>query len=79
MDVSQNNLKIIWSTVVSIFLIGGAIGSFLGSWLADRYGRKRALCIGNVFGIAGAVMFFLIRKLNSIELLLVGRLVVGKF
>ncbi|XP_029037452.1 solute carrier family 2, facilitated glucose transporter member 1-like [Osmia bicornis bicornis] len=76
-DVSQNNLKIIWSTVVSIFLIGGAIGSFLGSWVADRYGRKRALCIGNVFGIAGAVMFFLIKKLNSIELLLAGRLFVG--
>lgn len=76
-DVSQNNLKIIWSTVVSIFLIGGAVGSFFGSWVADRYGRKGALCIGNIFGIAGAGMFFLIRKLNSIELLLAGRLVVG--
>ncbi|KOC62479.1 Solute carrier family 2, facilitated glucose transporter member 1, partial [Habropoda laboriosa] len=76
-DVSDNGLKIIWSTVVSICLIGGAVGSFLSSWIADRYGRKKALCIGNIFGIVGAVMFFLVRKLNSIELLLAGRLAVG--
>nr|XP_033334637.1 solute carrier family 2, facilitated glucose transporter member 1-like isoform X1 [Megalopta genalis] len=76
-DISENSLKIIWSTIVSIFLIGGVTGSFIASWLADRYGRKPTLCIGNVFGIVGALMFFLIRKLNSIELLLAGRLVVG--
>ncbi|CAK9815227.1 Solute carrier family 2, facilitated glucose transporter member 3, partial [Anthophora plagiata] len=76
-DVTDNGLKIMWSTVVSICLIGGAVGSFLSSWIADRYGRKGALCVGNVFGIAGAAMFFLVRKLNSIELLLAGRLAVG--
>ncbi|XP_076291750.1 solute carrier family 2, facilitated glucose transporter member 3 isoform X2 [Lasioglossum baleicum] len=76
-EISNSSLKIIWSTVVSIFLIGGVTGSFLASWSADRYGRKRTLCIGNIFGIIGASMFFLIRKLNSIELLLAGRLVVG--
>ncbi|XP_012169380.1 solute carrier family 2, facilitated glucose transporter member 3 isoform X2 [Bombus terrestris] len=77
MDVSENGLKIVWSSVVSIFLIGGAAGSFLSSWVADRYGRKGALFVGNIFGIIGAAMFFLIRKLNSIEILLAGRLVVG--
>ncbi|XP_076243760.1 solute carrier family 2, facilitated glucose transporter member 3 isoform X2 [Calliopsis andreniformis] len=76
-DVSESNLKILWSTVVSIFLIGGVTGSYLSSWLADRYGRKKTLCIGNIFGIVGAAMFFLVQKLNSIELLLAGRLVVG--
>ncbi|XP_076757739.1 solute carrier family 2, facilitated glucose transporter member 3 isoform X1 [Xylocopa sonorina] len=76
-DVSETGLKIVWSSVVSIFLIGGAIGSFLASWVADRYGRKGALCVGNIFGIIGALMFFLVRKLNSIELLLGGRLIVG--
>ncbi|XP_076243763.1 solute carrier family 2, facilitated glucose transporter member 3 isoform X4 [Calliopsis andreniformis] len=75
-DVSESNLKILWSTVVSIFLIGGVTGSYLSSWLADRYGRKKTLCIGNIFGIVGAAMFFLVQKLNSIELLLAGRLVV---
>lgn len=77
-DISENNLKLVWSAVVSIFLIGGVTGSFISSWLADRCGRKGALCFGNICGIAGALMFFLVRKLNSIELLLAGRLVVGK-
>lgn len=76
-EVSENGLKIIWSTVVSIFLIGGAVGSFLASWVADKYGRKGGLCAGNIFGIIGAGMFFLVRKLNSIELLLAGRLLSG--
>ncbi|XP_017879002.1 solute carrier family 2, facilitated glucose transporter member 1-like isoform X2 [Ceratina calcarata] len=76
-EVSENGLKIIWSTVVSIFLIGGAVGSFLASWVSDRYGRKGGLCAGNMFGIIGAGMLFLVRKLNSIELLLAGRLLSG--
>ena len=77
-DVSESGLKIVWSSVVSIFLIGGAAGSFLSSWVADRYGRKGALSVGNIFGIIGAGMFFLILKLNSIEILLAGRFFVGK-
>lgn len=77
-NVSESGLKIVWSSVVSIFLIGGAAGSFLSSWIADRYGRKGALCVGNIFGIIGAGMFFLILKLNSIEILLAGRFFVGK-
>ncbi|KAK1124960.1 hypothetical protein K0M31_006304 [Melipona bicolor] len=76
-NVSKSALKIVWSSVVSIFLIGGAAGSFLSSWIADRYGRKGALCVGNIFGIIGAGMFFLILKLNSIEILLAGRFFVG--
>lgn len=78
-NVSENGLKIVWSAVVSIFLIGGATGSFLSSWVANKYGRKGALCVGHIFGIIGATMFFLVQKLNSIELLLAGRLIVGKF
>lgn len=32
-------LDLIWSTVVAIFLVGGAIGSLGGAWVADRFGR----------------------------------------
>lgn len=77
-DISESGLKVLGSIVISIFLVGGVTGSLIASWLADKYGRKRTLCIGNIFGIVGAVMFFLVQKLNSIELLLAGRLIVGK-
>lgn len=37
--LSDYSLDLLWSTVVSIFLVGGAIGSFLGAWVADKLGR----------------------------------------
>lgn len=37
--LSFDQLQTLWSSVVSIFLIGGCIGSLAGAWLADRIGR----------------------------------------
>lgn len=31
--------NILWSTIVSIFLVGGAIGSLTGAKVANRFGR----------------------------------------
>lgn len=38
-NLSIAEVDILWSFIVSIFLIGGAIGSFIGSYVADRIGR----------------------------------------
>jgi SP family facilitated glucose transporter-like MFS transporter 3 len=77
MKISSEGLNLLWSTIVSIFLIGGVTGSLTASLLADRLGRRGSLRIGNICGIIGAVMFLLIPSLNSIELFLLGRLFVG--
>ena len=37
--LSASALDILWSTIVSVFLVGGAIGSLGGAWAADRFGR----------------------------------------
>lgn len=37
--LSQAGLETLWSCIVSIFLVGGAIGSLGGSWVADKLGR----------------------------------------
>ena len=34
-----NELETLWSSIVSIFLIGGCIGSLGGAWVADKLGR----------------------------------------
>lgn len=39
MPLSENTIDLIWSFVVSVFLIGGAVGSFAASFIANRYGR----------------------------------------
>nr|XP_012234810.1 PREDICTED: solute carrier family 2, facilitated glucose transporter member 1-like isoform X2 [Linepithema humile] len=76
-QLSNHELQILWSTIVSIFLIGGVSGSLVASWLSDRFGRKGALCVGNICGIVGAILFLLVRTANSIELFLLGRIIVG--
>lgn len=37
--LSSAGLDLVWSFVVSIFLVGGAVGSLGGSFVADRIGR----------------------------------------
>lgn len=39
--LTEGQLDTLWSAIVSIFLIGGAIGSLGGSWIADKLGRYR--------------------------------------
>ena len=76
-QISSEGLTLLWSTIVSIFLIGGVTGSLTSSHLANKLGRRKALSIGNIFGIIGAAMFAVTPALNSIELFLAGRLFVG--
>ncbi|KAJ8722423.1 hypothetical protein PYW07_003603 [Mythimna separata] len=70
-------LNVLWSSVVSIFIVGGCTGSILGAVLANSLGRKMATVLTNVLSIAGGVLFFLCQRANSVEMLILGRLLVG--
>ncbi|CAG9831260.1 unnamed protein product [Diabrotica balteata] len=70
-------LELIWSSIVSIFLVGAAIGSLGGSVLADKIGRKGVLAVCSGLAALSAVLFFISRPVMSIELLFIGRLLVG--
>ncbi|XP_055602387.1 solute carrier family 2, facilitated glucose transporter member 9 isoform X6 [Uranotaenia lowii] len=37
--LSEDSLNTFWAAVVSIFLVGGVIGSLGGAWVADKLGR----------------------------------------
>lgn len=37
--LSDASIELLWSAIVSIFLIGGAIGSLTGAGLANKFGR----------------------------------------
>lgn len=78
-DVALNEqwLDVLWSFVVSIFIIGGCTGSVLGAYLANSLGRKMATVVTNLLSIVGALMFVLCEKANSVEMLVLGRLLVG--
>ncbi|VVD02645.1 unnamed protein product [Leptidea sinapis] len=70
-------LDVLWSSVVSIFIVGGCIGSILGSVVADNLGRQKATIVTSVLSLAGAVLFLSCRAANSVEMLILGRLLVG--
>jgi MFS family permease len=38
-QLTSGQIDLLWSFIVSIFLIGGAIGSLGGSFVADKIGR----------------------------------------
>lgn len=37
--LTDDNMNLLFSSIVSIFLVGGMIGSLAASWIADRAGR----------------------------------------
>lgn len=75
--LTSSQLGIVWATVVSILLAGGALGSLKGAWLANKFGRKPALLACSILNIIGAIMFICCRALQSFEMLLLGRFLVG--
>lgn len=38
-NLNEAQLDLLWSFIVSIFIVGGVIGSFMGSYVADKIGR----------------------------------------
>jgi sugar porter (SP) family MFS transporter len=60
--------------VVSMVLVGAAVGALSGGRLADRFGRRRMLLVTSLIFIVGAIACALC---TSLGMLLVGRVIVG--
>ena len=76
-QLSEEWIKTCFSAVVSIFVIGGMIGSLSGSFLANKFGRKQGLLYSQVLTLLGASMMGCCKEFKSYELLLIGRFLVG--
>lgn len=77
LQLSAGALELLWATVVSIFLVGGAVGSLTGASIANRFGRRPSVYICGLLLGLGAICFYACRPLGSVELLCLGRLLVG--
>ncbi|XP_035792662.1 solute carrier family 2, facilitated glucose transporter member 3-like isoform X2 [Anopheles albimanus] len=76
-QLTDASLNALIAVTVSIALIGGVVGSLGGAHLADKYGRKRSFLFCAILLTAGACCFQFCRAASSVELLLLGRLLVG--
>ncbi|XP_027031135.1 solute carrier family 2 member 11, like [Tachysurus fulvidraco] len=70
-------LSLIWSFIVSMYCIGGLLGTLCAGRIAATYGRKKCLMLNNLVVICGAVLMVLSKTARSFEMIMVGRFVYG--
>lgn len=75
LDKTGETLIISW--VVSIYCIGGMIGGAATGLFAERFGRKGALLLNNIFAIIAAVLFGFCKMANSWEMIVAARFFIG--
>uniref|UniRef100_A0A673IR47 Solute carrier family 2, facilitated glucose transporter member 1-like n=1 Tax=Sinocyclocheilus rhinocerous TaxID=307959 RepID=A0A673IR47_9TELE len=77
--MDESTLTTLWSVTVSIFNVGGMIGSLSVSTLVDKLGRRKSMLLSNILALIGGLLMGLSNMCNSYELIIVGRLVIGAF
>ncbi|KAM4578413.1 solute carrier family 2, facilitated glucose transporter member 11-like isoform 3-T3 [Fundulus diaphanus] len=76
-NISQDGLTLLWSTIVSMFTLGGLIGASIGGTLSVKLGRRGTLLANNTFSLMAALLMGLSSTAGSFELLIIGRLLSG--
>ncbi|NXP62549.1 GTR11 protein, partial [Chloropsis cyanopogon] len=74
---SAEMLTLMWSLIVSIYSIGGLLGSSCAGYLSVRFGRKKAMMLGNIPAVLGAALMGLSRLCGSFEMIVAGRFISG--
>uniref|UniRef100_A0A8C1LJJ8 Solute carrier family 2 member 3b n=1 Tax=Cyprinus carpio TaxID=7962 RepID=A0A8C1LJJ8_CYPCA len=77
--MDESTLTTVWSVTVSIFNVGGMIGSLSVGTLVDKLGRRKSMLLSNILALIGGLLMGLSKLCNSYELIIVGRLVIGAF
>ncbi|XP_077026063.1 solute carrier family 2, facilitated glucose transporter member 3 isoform X2 [Tamandua tetradactyla] len=76
---SEVLLTSLWSLSVAIFSVGGMIGSFSVGLFVNRFGRRNSMLIVNLLAISGGCLMGFCKIAQSVEMLIIGRLVIGLF
>ncbi|XP_008050306.1 solute carrier family 2, facilitated glucose transporter member 3-like [Carlito syrichta] len=76
---SEMVLTSLWSVCVAIFSVGGMIGSFSVGLFVNRFGRRNSMLIVNLLAVTGGCLMAFSEMAVSIEMLILGRLVIGLF
>lgn len=68
---------VLWSLTVSLFPLGGFIGSLLVGPLVNKIGRKGTLLLNNIFSIVPAILMGTSVLAKSFEIIIACRLIIG--
>uniref|UniRef100_A0A8D2AWP4 Solute carrier family 2 member 7 n=1 Tax=Sciurus vulgaris TaxID=55149 RepID=A0A8D2AWP4_SCIVU len=75
--MDEKVMLLLWSCTVSMFPLGGLLGSLMVGLLVDKCGRKGTLLINNVFAILPAILMGVSRVAQAFELIILSRVLVG--
>ncbi|XP_053432766.1 solute carrier family 2, facilitated glucose transporter member 7 isoform X4 [Nycticebus coucang] len=75
--LDERLMLLLWSCTVSMFPLGGLLGSLTVSLLVDRCGRKGALLINNIFAIIPAILMGASKAAKAFELIIFSRVLLG--
>nr|XP_020830128.1 solute carrier family 2, facilitated glucose transporter member 5-like isoform X2 [Phascolarctos cinereus] len=75
--MSSTVVTLLWSVTVSMFPLGGFIGSLMVAPMVNKCGRKGTLLINNIFSIVPAILMGCSKVAGSFELIIFSRIVVG--
>ncbi|XP_017839965.1 solute carrier family 2, facilitated glucose transporter member 7 [Drosophila busckii] len=73
----ESELTLVFASVAAIFQIGGIIGSLLGPLCNKKLGRRNTLLLAALVYVISAISHFVCRYAMLLELLWLGRLLVG--
>ncbi|NXG77696.1 GTR11 protein, partial [Baryphthengus martii] len=74
---SEDMITLMWSFVVSIYSIGGLLGSLSAGYLSVRFGRKKAMLFANIPALLSAALMGLSRLCGYFEMIIAGRFISG--
>ncbi|XP_062964584.1 solute carrier family 2, facilitated glucose transporter member 9 [Cynocephalus volans] len=75
--IDPDSLTLLWSVTVSIFAIGGLVGTLMVKMIGKVLGRKHTLLVNNGFAISAALLMSCSLQAKAFEMLIVGRFIMG--
>ncbi|XP_031197815.1 solute carrier family 2, facilitated glucose transporter member 9 isoform X3 [Mastomys coucha] len=75
--IDPDTLTLLWSVTVSIFAIGGLVGTLMVKMIGKFLGRKSTLLVNNGFAITAALLMACSLQAGTFEMLIVGRFIMG--
>uniref|UniRef100_A0A8C2TA73 Major facilitator superfamily (MFS) profile domain-containing protein n=1 Tax=Coturnix japonica TaxID=93934 RepID=A0A8C2TA73_COTJA len=70
-------IMLLWSFIVSVFGIGGFLGSLCCGYLTTRYRKKKCQIITNLIMLVAALLMAFSKTAKSFEMILAGRFLYG--
>ncbi|XP_069819502.1 solute carrier family 2, facilitated glucose transporter member 11-like [Dendropsophus ebraccatus] len=76
-NIPDGSLTLIWSMVVSVFSIGGLVGSTASGYLAVRFGKKKCTLCNAVLPVVSALLMGLCQTVGYFEMIVAARFLAG--